>query len=251
MYRSREVRWRNILFVSLVLIVPFLMVTVANAALTPEEAMKKLQEGNERYVAGKSTQPNQSQARRQETAKGQHPFATVLACSDSREPVEIIFDGGIGDIFVIRVAGNVVDTIEVGSIEYGVANLHTPVVLVLGHTHCGAVAAAVKEVPVQGSIAPLVENILPAVYTVRKKDPKLAGAKLMARAIEENVRLSIENLIARSSIIREHIKEGKLQVLGAVYNIETGKIDWLGPHPQQAHFLKPYIPLSESSLLSE
>lgn len=154
MYRSREVRWRNLFFVSLVLIVPFLMVTVANAALTPEEAMKKLQEGNERYVAGKSTQPNQSQARRQETAKGQHPFATVLACSDSREPVEIIFDGGIGDIFVIRVAGNVVDTIEVGSIEYGVANLHTPVVLVLGHTHCGAVAAAVKEVPVQGSIAP-------------------------------------------------------------------------------------------------
>ena len=238
-------------YVPITVIAFFLFAATASGALTPDEAIKKLKDGNKRYVTGKTTHPNQTQARRQETIGGQHPFASVLACSDSREPVEIIFDQGIGDIFVIRVAGNVVDTIEVGSIEYGVAHLDTPVVLVLGHTHCGAVAAAVKDAQVQGSIVPLVENIIPAVYTAREKDPKLTGAKLMARATEENIWLSIENLISRSSIIREEIKDGKLQVLGAIYNIENGKIDWLGPHPEQAQLLKSYIPIPESSLLSE
>jgi len=123
--------------------------------------------------------------------------------------------------------------------------------LVLGHTHCGAVAAAVKDAAVQGSIVPLIENIIPAVYAAREKNPKLSGAKLMASATKENIWLSMENLISRSSIIREKIEDGKLQVLGAVYDIESGELDWLGPHPEQAQLLKDYIPIPESSLLSE
>ena len=238
-------------YVPIAIIAFFLFAATASGALTPDEAVKRLKDGNKRYVTGKATHPNQTQARRKETTGGQHPFASVLACSDSREPVEIIFDQGIGDIFIIRVAGNVVDTIEVGSIEYGVAHLNTPVVLVLGHTHCGAVAAAVKDAAVQGSIVPLIENIIPAVYAAREKNPKLSGAKLMASATKENIWLSMENLISRSSIIREKIEDGKLQVLGAVYNIESGELDWLGPHPEQAQLLKDYIPIPESSLLSE
>ncbi|MDP8236418.1 MAG: carbonic anhydrase [Candidatus Erginobacter occultus] len=250
MKRSRKTGWNIWMFVGLAIIVSGIFAAAADAALTPEEALKKLAEGNKRYVAGKAAHPNQGQARRQETVAGQHPFASILACSDSREPVEIIFDQGIGDIFVVRVAGNVVDTIEIGSLEYGVAHLETPVVVVLGHTHCGAVAAAVKDAPVQGSIVPLVENIIPAVFAVREKNPKLAGADLLARVTEENIFLSIENLITRSSIIREKIKAGKLQVLGAVYDIETGRIDLLGAHPEQAQFLKAYVPIPESSLLA-
>ena len=227
----------------------FIFAAGAESALTPKEAVKKLKEGNARYLAGKATHPNQSQARRKETAGGQHPFASVLACSDSREPVEIIFDQGIGDIFVIRVAGNVVDTIGIGSLEYGVAHLNIPVILILGHTSCGAVAAAATDAPVQGSIVPLVEKIIPAVYTAKEKDPKLGGNKLVARATEENVRQSIEELISRSSIIREKMVVGKLQVLGAIYNIESGEIDWLGPHPEQAQLIKDYTPIPEESLL--
>jgi carbonic anhydrase len=251
MNNKRQVSLYSKRFIPIAGIIFFLFAAVAEGALTPDEAVKKLKDGNKRYVAGKATHPNQTQSRRKETAGGQHPFASVLACSDSREPVEIIFNQGIGDIFVIRVAGNVVDTVEIGSIEYGVAHLDTPVVLVLGHTHCGAVAAAVKDAPVQGSIVPLIENIIPAVYTAREKDHKLAGDKLMARVTEENVRLSIENLISRSSIIRDKINEGKLQILGAIYNIENGEIDWLGPHPEEARLLKDYTPIPESSLLSE
>jgi len=252
MKNRKQVRLYIKRFICLAIIASFfIFASAAESALTADEAVKKLKDGNKRYVTGKTTHPNQTQARRKETASGQHPFASVLACSDSREPVEIIFDQGIGDIFVIRVAGNVVDTVEIGSIEYGVAHLDTPVVLVLGHTHCGAVAAAVKDAPVQGSIVPLVENIIPAVYSAREKNPKLSGDKLMARVTEENVRLSIENLISRSSIIRDKINEGKLQILGAIYNIESGEIDWLGPHPEQAQLLKDYSPIPESSLLSE
>lgn len=250
MNTSKQVARHIFKFIFLAVITSFLFAAAAEAALNPEEAVKKLKDGNQRYVAGKATHPNQTQSRRKETVGGQHPFASVLACSDAREPVEIIFDQGIGDIFVIRVAGNVVETIEIGSIEYGVAHLNTPVVLVLGHTHCGAVAAAVKDAQVQGSIVPLVEMIIPAVYTAKEKDPKLVGDKLMARATEENIWQSIENLISRSSIIREAIKKGKLQVLGAIYNIEDGTIDWRGPHPEQDKLLKSYIPIPEESSLS-
>lgn len=242
MKNSKQVSLYFNRFIYVAIITSFLLATVSADALTPEEAIKKLKDGNKRYVTGKAIHPNQTQARQEKTAKGQDPFVSVLSCSDSRAPVEIIFDQGIGDIFVVRVAGNVVDAIELGSLEYGVAHLDTPVVLVLGHTHCGAVAAAAKDAKVQGSIVPLVEKIIPAVYKAKEKDPKLVGDKLVARATEENIWQSIENLILRSSIIREQIKDGKLQVLGAIYNIENGKLDWLGPHPKQAQLLKFHKP---------
>ena len=230
--------YRN-LFIHAAIVSLFLFATVSARAVTPPEALVKLQEGNKRYVAGKAVHPNQTQALRKESAGGQQPFASILACSDSRAPVELIFDQGIGDIFVVRVAGNVIDTMEIGTLEYGVAHLATPLIVVLGHTHCGAVSAAVKDYPVEGSIVPLVEKILPAVYRTKKNEPGLAGNDLVAKATEENVWQSIRDLLSRSPIVREQIKAGKLQVIGAIYDIETGAVKWLGPCPEQAQLLTP------------
>jgi carbonic anhydrase len=242
MKNSKQVNLYVNRFIYVVIITFFLFATVTAGALTPEEAIKKLKDGNKRYTTGKSIRPNQTQARRKETAKGQQPFVSVLSCSDSRVPVEIIFDQGIGDIFIVRVAGNVIDTNEIGSLEYGVGHLATPLILVLGHTHCGAVAAAVKDATVQGSIVPLVEKIIPAVYRAKEKNPTLVGDTLMARATEENIWQSIKDLLLRSPIIREQIKDMKLRVVGAIYDIENGKIHWLGSHPKQAQLLKFHKP---------
>jgi carbonic anhydrase len=216
----------------------FLLGAIHAHALSPAEAITKLKEGNSRYAAGKAIRPNQTQARQKETAEGQHPFVSVLSCSDSRVPLELIFDQGIGDIFVVRVAGNVIDTNEIGSLEYGVRHLATPLIVVLGHTHCGAVAAAVKDATVQGSLVPLIEKIKPAADKVRIHNPKLSGDDLMERATEENVLQSIRDLILRSPIIREQLKDRTLQVVGAMYDIETGRINWLGPHPELAQLLE-------------
>jgi len=158
---------------SLVLVVlgvaPAVFAAGTKLEMTPDEAMARLREGNGRYVAGKSTHPNTNSARRSETVKnGQHPFATVITCSDSRVPVERVFDQGVGDVFVIRVAGNVCDVDEVGSIEYGVDHLATPIHVVLGHTGCGAVTAVVTKAKLHGSIPPLVDNIEPAVEKAGK-----------------------------------------------------------------------------------
>lgn len=137
--------------------------------ISPEEAMKKLADGNSRYAAGACLHSDINQARRTETAqKGQHPIATILSCSDSRVPPEYIFDQGIGDLFVIRVAGNVADTDEIGSAEYGVDHLGTPVLMVLGHSKCGAVTAVATGTEVHGSIPALVENIKPALLKQKR-----------------------------------------------------------------------------------
>ncbi len=232
--------YRDLLVPAAVLIF-FLFAAINAYAVSPEEALVKLQEGNKRYVAGKAVHPNQTQALRKASAGGQQPFASILSCSDSRAPVELIFDQGIGDVFVIRVAGNVIDTMEIGTLEYGVAHLATPLIVVLGHTHCGAVSAAVNNYAVEGSIVPLVEKIQPAVYRAKKTDPALAGSGLVTKATEENVWQSIKDLLSRSPIVRERMKAGKLQVIGAIYDIETGAIKWLGPYPEQAQLLSPSL----------
>jgi carbonic anhydrase len=212
--------------------------TPAKRMFTPDESVTQLKAGNDRFATGNAVHPNQDrQWRDLTTSKGQHPFATVIACSDSRVPVEILFDQGVGDLFVIKVAGNVLDVDEIGSVEYGVDHLETPLMLVLGHTHCGAVTAVVHGEPVHGSIPQLVDNIIPAVNKTRKENPQLTGDALVTAAVINNVWQGINDLLMNSAATRSRINAGTLRVEGALYDIGTGKIVWLGTHPDQAAIL--------------
>ena len=208
------------------------------STMTPDEAIAVLKSGNKRFSEHKEKHIHQSTKRLHETAeKGQHPFATVIACSDSRVPVELIFDQGIGDLFVIRVAGNVCGVDETGSIEYGIEHLQTPVFVVLGHTQCGAVGACVKGGEEHGSIPALLRHIEPAVETVKHLHPKLEGKELVEAAVKANVFHSIEDLFHNSKTARSLVKSSKLKVVGAIYDIHEGTIEWLGEHPRQAKLI--------------
>ncbi len=204
------------------------------AAPDANEARAALESGQTRMLAGHPEHPRQDAARRNETARGQAPFATILTCSDSRVSPEILFDQGLGDLFIVRVAGNEADTDEIGSIEYGVGHLQTPLLLVLGHSGCGAVQAVVENSPVHGSIPDLVDNIVPAVEKTRATAP---GERLFAEAVKNNVWQSIDDIFRRSPEVRERVKSGRLQVLGAVYDLSTGAVRWLGNHPEQVRLL--------------
>lgn len=181
-----------------------------------DSILKRLQAGNDTY---RHTRQNPARfsddIRREAAANGQHPYATVIACADSRMPIEHIFSAGIGELFVIRTAGNVVDDIVLGSVEYGAEYLHTPLILVLGHTCCGAVAAAL-EGNVHGHVADIVEKIQAAI-----------GGERNARTAEC---LNVRNTIARieeDAVIAGLIADGKVTVHGAVYDIESGEIRFL------------------------
>ena len=209
----------------------------AGPGISPEQALKRLADGNSRYAAGSPSYPNCTKARRAETATGQKPFATILSCSDSRVPPEYIFDQGIGDLFIIRVAGNVADTDEIGSAEYGVDHLGTPVLLVLGHSKCGAVTAVATGAELHGSIPALVENIKPAVEKARKKNPAAQPDALVPEAITQNVWQSIEDIVKKSSLIRSRAQAGRVKIAGGLYDIETGRVTILGPHPDEPQLL--------------
>lgn len=211
----------------------------ATSDLSKTEALQRLKKGNERFVSGTQLYSNLNQSRRTLTStKGQHPFATVIGCSDSRVPIEQVFDVGIGEVFTIRVAGNVCDIDEAGSIEYGVEHLGTPLFVVLGHTSCGAVTAVARHDQVHGNIPALVDNIIPAVNDATKIHGKDFSPELLAAAIEENVWQSIEDLLKVSHGTAELVKGGKLKIVGAVYDLASGKVKWLGEHPQQSSLLK-------------
>jgi carbonic anhydrase len=203
-----------------------------------DEAMQLLKDGNARYVAGQSTHPHQGADRRAETAKGgQHPVATIIGCSDSRAPLEVLFDQGVGDIFVIRVAGNLAGPDELGTVEYGVGHLGTPVVLVLGHTSCGAVTAAVQNAKVHGNIPTLINQIKPAVTKAKSWSPGASGDDLLNKTIKANVWLVMENILRKSSEVREFVKNGKVLLVGGIYDLQSGQVAWLGQHPEQGKIL--------------
>lgn len=201
----------------------------------PDAVIQMMKEGNARFVANKSTNPHVDAARLILAGKenqGDYAYATVITCSDSRVPVERIFDAGVMDIFVIRVAGNVVDVDEAGSIEYGLAHVNTPVLVVLGHTQCGAVTAVTTAVQGHGhalerNIPPLVDNIEPAVKRALAANPKVAAADIIPYGIEENVWQGIEDLFMKSPATREIVKGGKAKVVGAIYDVGTGQVKWL------------------------
>jgi carbonic anhydrase len=202
---------------------------------TPAEIIQMLKSGNERFYTGNAIYPHTDAARialAAQADQGNHATATVISCSDSRVPVELIFDAGIMDIFVIRVAGNVADTDEIGSIEYGLAHVNTPVLVVLGHTRCGAVTAVAQAVQGHGhklerNIPPLVDNIVPAVKRAMDRHQDLHGDALIPYAIEENIWQSIEDLFMKSPAVRNLVKKEKVIVAGAVYDLASGKVEWL------------------------
>jgi len=200
---------------------------------SPAEALERLKNGNARYIKGERKSPRADASRRAETATAQHPVATVIACSDSRCSVELLFDQGLGDVFVVRTAGNVCSVNEIGSTEYAVIHLNTPVCVVLGHTGCGAVTASVTNAKLEGSLPALLSNIQPAVSKAKAERPDLQGAALISLAVECNVRLGLENLLMKSEETRNLVANGKLLLIGAVYDVATGEVKWLGPHPNQ------------------
>jgi carbonic anhydrase len=194
-------------------------------AAAPESApdadriLVDLAAGNQRFVAGKCTHPNQNAARRAELAKAQHPMAAVLACSDSRVPPEIIFDRGMGDLFVIRVAGNTADDVALGSMEYAVEHLHTKVLMVLGHERCGAVSAAVAGGEAPGHIRSLVEALLPAVRAAKGRP-----GDTIDNAVHINVEQVVAKVRASQPILAEAVKAGHVKLVGAYYDLDTGKV---------------------------
>jgi len=211
----------------------------AGSKPSPDETIALLKAGNTRFVAGTSQHPHTDAARLVQAGKenqGDHAYATVITCSDSRVPVERVFDAGVMDLFIIRVAGNVCDTDEVGSIEYGLAHVNTPVLVVLGHTQCGAVTAVTHAVHGTGhalerNIPPLVDNIQPAVERAMHAHQDVHGDAIIPYAIKENVWQGIEDLYLTSPSTRELVKSGKVKVVGAIYDVGTGKIEWLPEAP--------------------
>ena len=206
--------------------------------IAPDEALRMLQKGNARYMSGGLERPNLGQGRRTLTAmQGQRPFAAVLACSDSRVPVELIFDCGIGDVFVVRVAGNVLGNSELGSIEYAVDHLGVPLVLVLGHTKCGAVKAVCEAGLLEGNLRGISEKILPAVQEVDTTSPGSTADQKVTEVVKTNVRNSIQLAFMSSKSIRRKALAEELMVIGAFYDIETGEVHWMGSHPEQDRLL--------------
>ena len=189
-------------------------------AISADDAWGILMEGNGRFVSG-DLAPKNFPERRTELVSGQSPFVTVVTCSDSRVPPELIFDQGLGDIFVIRVAGNVMDPVVLGSVEYGVEHLHTPLLVILGHQCCGAVTAATQG-GAEGNIESIMIEIEPAVEIACGTN--MTGSDLVEEAIDENIDLVIKNVLDRSPITKELVEEGELVILGAKYSLETGEV---------------------------
>lgn len=208
--------------------------TPASATVTPQAAIERLKEGNRRFISGmRSVEPLLSHLRMGDLAKnGQKPFAIVLTCSDSRSPAEMIFDQGLGDLFVVRVAGNVVAPSLLASIEFAAANFGSATVLVLGHSLCGAVGATIQHARAPSNPLPsphleeLVGRIRPAVEWTLRECPE-DHPELLARSTRENVLRSMRLIESQSEIVRNLIEQGKFSVEGAVLDISTGRVEFL------------------------
>lgn len=194
---------------------------VGTEGTSPSEniAQKKLLEGNKRFVEGKMSHPDQAAARRTELAKSQHPFAVIVSCSDSRVPPEVLFDQGLGDLFVIRLAGNILNDAAIGSIEYAVEHLGAKYVMVLGHERCGAVDATVKGGEAPGHIGSLVKAIQPAVDKAKTQQ-----GDLLDNAVKANVAMVVQQLKTSAPILEESVKKGSLAIVGARYDLDEGAV---------------------------
>jgi carbonic anhydrase len=192
---------------------------IAAPNIAPAVAYKTLMEGNQRFVRGRLTGPHRSADRRAELAQGQRPIATILSCADSRVPAELLFDQGLGDLFNVRVAGNIVTPEVLGSLEYAVELLETPLLMVLGHERCGAVTAAVQQQAVPGHISDFLDEIQPAV--VQTKD--LPGDPI-DNAVIANVQIQIQQILKQSTLIRQRQTQGRVTIVGARYDLDSGVV---------------------------
>lgn len=195
--------------------------------LTPDEVLELLKQGNQRFAAGTLTSRDHSKLVR-EAALGQHPKAVILSCLDSRIPVEDVFDRGIGDIFVARVAGNFENTDILGSMEFACKASGSKLVFVLGHEHCGAIRGAIDGVEL-GNITAMLQNIRPAVdhFTEYEGDKSSANEEFVHMVAEQNVRMTIERIRERSPILREMETNGEIKIVGGLYAMETGEVEFL------------------------
>jgi len=194
--------------------------------ISAEEALKRLVDGNRHFAAdARASEALLNRARRAELARTQEPFATVLGCSDSRVPAEIVFDQGLGDLFVIRVAGNIVAPSQIGSVEF------TPLVVVLGHSQCGAILATLEELrrPSENqsrNLQSIVDRVRPAIESLLDTDVARDEEALVRRAVRANIRASVDHLRHGSQILEQMIQEDRLRVVGAEYSLETGVVDF-------------------------
>lgn len=196
----------------------------APAAVPATAALARLQEGNARFV-NNQPQTKDFSHERPALAKGQHPYAIVLTCADSRVAPEIMFDESLGKLFVIRVAGNIADPAVLGSIEYAAEHLHTQLLLVLGHDSCGAVQAALDGSHAPKNLATLVKEITPAAKEAKRKTP--GAPHTLDTAVRENVRLQADHVVTRSPLLAEFVEKKELQIVGAVYHLDSGKVEVL------------------------
>jgi carbonic anhydrase len=199
----------------------------AVSAPTADEALGRLIAGNERFVRGEAHAAGPPRETLADLARGQRPYATVLGCSDSRVPPEWVFDAGLGELFVVRVAGNVFSPEVAGSLQYAGTHLQTPLFVVLGHEGCGAVGAALESklggAQHRSRIQILVDGIMPGLSDV---DPRLPPPERLARAVESNVRWTVRQIL-NTPEAQARVAEGRMKIVGAVYEIETGRVHWL------------------------
>ena len=196
--------------------------------LTPYEALERLKEGNRRFLAGEPARGVEDPKRRLALAQPQAPFAVLVSCSDSRVPPEILFRRGLGELFIVRNAGNTVDTVALGSIEYAVAVLGVPLVVVLGHERCGAVEAALsvveKNTVYPGSLNQMIEPIVPAALIAKSSGAK--GDALIDAAVRENIRRVVNRLRNSEPVLIEPMRAGQVKIVGARYDLDDGEVDF-------------------------
>ena len=205
----------------------------------PQEATKRLREGNRRFVSGESWQALYDSSQRAELASAQRPFAIVLGCSDSRVAPEPIFDQGLGDLFVVRAAGHVATATLIGSIEFAVEQFDTSLIVVLGHSMCGAVEATIEVLksakePSSPNLSKLLKGIRPAVEPLMEAASTPREVDLLERSIQANIHATVRHLSDRSQFLAERIEQDKLHIVGAHYSLETGAVDFLEGSTQDA-----------------
>jgi carbonic anhydrase len=200
--------------------------------ITASDAIERLKEGNKRFVSGvRSIDTIVKQIQRADFVEGQEPFAIILGCSDSRVPAEIIFDQGLGDLFVIRVAGNIVAPSQVGSVEFAKERFGTPLVVVLGHSMCGAVMATIDELErptgkQSSNVLSIVNRIRPTIEPLFETELRNQPDKLLESAIHANILASTNNLMHGSPMLEQLVQQGKLRIIGAEYSLATGKVNF-------------------------
>ncbi len=205
------------------LVVAGLLALGAQETLPSADAvLTELKAGNSHHIAKKYEHPHQTAARQHALASSQTPHCAILACADSRVPPEIVFDEGLGDIFAVRVAGNVAGVDETASLEYAAEHLHVPLIVVLGHTHCGAITAALEGGTLPGKLPDLMAALRPAV----DQSAHEPGDRI-DNAVRDNVVQVVEQLRSAKPVLSELVAKGKLRIVGAIYSLETGKVEWL------------------------